>query len=61
MNENFCVSIRIALKFVRKGPIDNKPALLQVMAWCRPGDKPLPGPMMTEFIDAYMWHYEEMS
>ena len=26
-----------------RSPIDNKPALFQVMAWCRTGDKPLPG------------------
>ena len=27
-----CISIRISLKFVPKGPIDNKSALVQVMA-----------------------------
>ena len=26
------------LKFVPRTPIDNKPALVQVMAWCRTGD-----------------------
>ena len=32
-------------------PIDNNTALVQVMmAWCRTGDKPLPGPMMTQHI-----------
>ena len=31
MNEKFCISIQILLKFVRKGPIDNKSALIQVM------------------------------
>ena len=35
-------------------PIDNKPALVQIMAWRRIGDKPLPGPHMTQFTDAYM-------
>ena len=34
----------------------NKPELVQVMAWRRTDDKLLPGPMMTEFIDAYMRH-----
>ena len=28
MNEKFCISIRISLKFVPKGPIDNKSALV---------------------------------
>ena len=46
--------IQILLKFVLKSPID-KPALLQVMAWCRTGDKPLPEPMVTQFTDAYIW------
>ena len=48
--------VRISLKFVPKGPIDNKSALVQVMAWRRTGDKPLPEPMLTQFTDAYMRH-----
>ena len=28
MNENFCILIKISLKFVPYGPIDNKPALV---------------------------------
>ena len=35
------------LKFVPKGPINNIPALVQIMAWRRPGDKPLSEPMMV--------------
>ena len=45
---------KISLKFVLKGPIDNKPALIQVMAWCQTGNKPLPEPMLTQYIDAFM-------
>ena len=56
LNEKFDISIRISLKFVHKGPIDNKPALVQVMAWRRTGDKPLSEPMLTRFTDAYMRH-----
>ena len=37
MIEMFCISIRISLKFVPKGPIDTMLALVQVMAWCRTG------------------------
>ena len=33
------------LKFVPKGPINNIPALLQIMVWRRAGDKPLSEPM----------------
>ena len=46
MNENIWVSIKVSLKFVPKGPINNIPALVQIMAWRRPGDKPLSEPMM---------------
>ena len=56
MNEKFCIAIRISLKFVPKSPIDKKSALVQVMAWRRAGDKPLPEPMLTKFNDAYMRH-----
>ena len=45
-NENVWIPIKISLKFVPKGPINNIPALVQIMAWRRPGDKPLPEPMM---------------
>ena len=46
MNENVRISIKISLKFVPKGPINKIPALDQIMAWRRPGDKPLSEPMM---------------
>ena len=45
-NGNVWISIKISLKFVPKGPIYNIPALVQIMAWRRPGDKPLSEPMM---------------
>ena len=34
--------------------VDNIPALVQIMAWCGTGDKPLFTPMVTLVIDAYM-------
>ena len=40
VNEKFCILInliRISLKCVLKGPIDNNPALVQIMYWCRIG------------------------
>ena len=39
--------IKTLLKFVPNGPINNIPALVQIMAWRRPGDKPLSEPMMV--------------
>ena len=56
LNENARILIQISLKYVPRSPIEKKPALVQVMAWRRTGDKTLPGPMMTQFLDAYMQH-----
>ena len=47
LNENVWISIKISLKFVPKGPIDNIASLVQIMAWRRPGDKPLSESMMV--------------
>ena len=47
LNENARISINISLKFVPKGSINNDPALVQIMAWCRSGDKPLSESMMV--------------
>ena len=46
-NENAWILIKISLKFVPKGPINNIPALVLITAWCRPGNKPLSEPMMV--------------
>ena len=46
-NENVWIPITISLKCVPKGPINNIPALVQIMACHRPGDKPLSEPMMV--------------
>ena len=46
LNENVWISIKISLKFVPKRPVYNIPALVQIMAWRRPCDKPLSEPMM---------------
>ena len=50
LNENARISIEISLKFVPKGPIKNNPALVQIMAWRRIGDKPLSEPMMVSLL-----------
>ena len=47
VNENVRIFIEISLKFVPKVPINSIPALVQLMAWRRPGDKPLSEPMMV--------------
>ena len=47
LNENMWFSLKIPLKFVPKGPINNIPALVQIMAWRRSGDKPLSEPKLV--------------
>ena len=46
LNENVWIPIKMSLKFVPQGPINNIPALVQIMAWRRPGDKPLSEPIV---------------
>ena len=50
LNENVRISVKISLKFVPKVPINNNPALVQIMAWRRSGDKPLFEPMMVSLL-----------
>ena len=52
-NEDISILIKISMKFVPRGPVDNKSALVQVMALRWTGDKPIPEPMLTQFPDAY--------
>ena len=47
LNEIIGIAIQILLRFVPKGPIINIAALVQIIAWRRPGDKPLSEPMMA--------------
>ena len=42
--------MKISLKFVPKGPINNMPTLFPIMAWHRPGVKPLSEPMMVSLL-----------
>ena len=56
LTENVWISIKMSLKFVPKVPINNIPVLVQIMAWCLPGDKPLSEPMMVKITDAYIRH-----
>ena len=48
--ENVWNLIKISLKFVPKGQINNIPSLVQIMAWRRPGDKPLSEAMMVSLL-----------
>ena len=48
---NVGILIKISLKFLPKGPIDNNSTLVQIMSWCRIGDKPLSEPMLTRLTE----------
>ena len=50
LNKNAWILIRISLKFVPQVLIDNKPALVQIMAWCLGSAKPLSEPMMVSLL-----------
>ena len=54
LNENIWILTKISLNYVPYGLMDNMAALVQIMAWRRPGDKPLSEPMLDKFGDAYM-------
>ena len=53
LNENVWISINISLNFVPKGPINNIPSLIQIMAWCCPGDKPISEPMTVSLLTRF--------
>ena len=50
LNENVQILIKISLKSVPKGPINSIPALFQILAWRRPGDKPLSEPILFNLL-----------
>ena len=50
LNENVWISIKISLKFVRTRSINNILVLVQIMAWHRPGDKPLSETIMVDLL-----------
>ena len=50
LNQNVRIPINISLEFVPKGPVNNITALVQIMAWRRPGDKPLSETMLVSLL-----------
>ena len=50
LDENARISIKISLMFVLKGAINNIPALVQIMAWHQPDNKPLFEPKMVRLL-----------
>ena len=52
LNENDRIPIQISLKFISWSPIDNKPAMVQIMIRGRTGTETV----LTQFTDACMRH-----
>ena len=50
LNGNVRISMKLPLKFDPQGPCNNIPALVQIMAWRRPGDKPLSEPLLVSLL-----------
>ena len=50
LNEYIWILFKISLKFVPTFWINNNPAVVQIMAWHRPGDKALSEPMMVSLL-----------
>ena len=61
LNENILISINGSLHFVPNVQINNIPALIQIMAWRRQGDKPLSETIMINVLTHIMRHSASMS
>ena len=59
--ENYCIFIKILLKFVPQGSTNNIPELVQIMAKRQSGNKPLSEPMMAYVADVCVHHSSWMS
>ena len=53
------IFITISLQLIPKRLIHNIPALVQIMAWCPPGDKPLSEPMILSLL-THISHLNEL-
>ena len=50
LNENVWISLKITRKFIPAFWINNIPALVKIMAWRQPGEKPLSEPMVFSLV-----------
>ena len=50
LKKDILISIKISLKSVPKVPINKIPSLVQIMAWCPLGNKPLSEPMLVSLV-----------
>ena len=68
LNKNLRIPIKISLKIVPKVPINNIQVLVQIVAWCPPGDKPSSEPLMVrlsthicvirhQWVNSFQWKH----
>ena len=55
-NVNIPIFVKISLKFVFEGLINDMPVLVQILVWCRTDYKLLHEPIRAYFNDAYLRH-----
>ena len=60
LNKNIWISNKIWLECIPWGLIHSVSALVQMMAWRHPGEKPLSEPMLTQFTDAYRFKSQDI-
>ena len=61
VNKGVKIYIKNSLQCVPRGATDIIPALVQILAWRRPGHKPLFEPYDGYFTEAYMRHSASVS
>ena len=55
-DKNYFIWIQISLKLGSKGSIDNKPALVQIMTWCRQ----TPSHYLNQWWSSHWWRYASL-
>ena len=50
LNETACILLKFSFTFVPEVWINNIPALVEIMAWRQPGDKPLSEPIVVNLL-----------
>ena len=61
LNENVWTCFKISFKFVPNGPITIQPALVQIMAWCRTGNKLLSQTKKTQILMHISTHQSDFT
>ena len=61
LNENVQISIKIALNFALKAPLNSIPALVQIVAWCPFRQQAIIWTNDGLFTKAYMHHLDSMT